>query len=329
MTHQEKYSLIIRDMQNVDLKACFNIFHACINHDSLLYKPFDQSSFAEHFSPSKDEIFSFVITLHNKILGFISGTQYQQKVYLTMLAVDKDYQKQGLGTKLLRFYEKFITSHFSDIKCIYIVFYNNIHLPWYIPHTPHHEHPNAPGVDLDSKAYHFFLSQGYECYAIQYAYYKSLEHSTRHPHYEEHIIELQKDHISIEFFNQKIHVGLATLFDYLKNPTWRDEIIEAIDANRPVLIASHHNMVIGFAGPLDVEPSKRGYFAGIGINPNYRNKGIGKALFSSLCFHLKNMGADYMSLFTGSNNPAKRIYQDEGFSHIKSWGNMKKDIAQN
>ena len=52
-------------------------------------------------------------------------------------------------------------------------------------------------------------------------------------------------------------------------------------------------------------------------------------LFSELCFGLRELGAGYMTLFTGENNPARRIYETAGFIIVKSWANMKKQIFPN
>ena len=41
----------------------------------------------------------------------------------------------------------------------------------------------------------------------------------------------------------------------------------------PVLVLLDHTQVIGFTGPLSVETSGRGYFAGIGVDQGYQGKG--------------------------------------------------------
>ena len=87
-----------------------------------------------------------------------------------------------------------------------------------------------------------------------------------------------------------------------------------------------NGLVIGFSGPLKVQKSMRGYFTGIGIHSEYRGYGAGSVLFSALCKHLKDLGAHYMTLFTGENNPARHIYEREGFQIVRSWADMRKDL---
>ena len=49
-------------------------------------------------------------------------------------------------------------------------------------------------------------------------------------------------------------------------------------------------------------------------------------MFASLCIGLKEIGAQFMTLFTGENNPARNIYEAAGFKIVKSFADMRKDI---
>ena len=93
-------------------------------------------------------------------------------------------------------------------------------------------------------------------------------------------------------------------------------------------IAVHNGKAVGFTGPIHVQESGRGYFAGIGVHSEYRKYGLGKALFSTLCKSLKEIGAGYMTLFTGETNPARYIYQSAGFKIVKTWSDMDKIIKK-
>ncbi len=107
----------------------------------------------------------------------------------------------------------------------------------------------------------------------------------------------------------------------------RDILGEIAKENpRPILIAEQEGKAIAFAGPLDKEPSGRGYFAGIGCHAEYNGLGVAKVLFSNLCLGLKSVDADFMTLFTGEQNKARNIYEDAGFKIIRSWSVMRKEI---
>nr|WIF88234.1 GNAT family N-acetyltransferase [Acholeplasma laidlawii] len=100
--------------------------------------------------------------------------------------------------------------------------------------------------------------------------------------------------------------------------------VEKMKENNTLLVPTFNHKVIGFTGPLIVEPNKRGYFAGIGTHSEFRGFGLGKALFAKLVMGLKNLGAYYMTLFTGENNPARRMYEKEGFKIVRTFIDMRK-----
>lgn len=85
--------------------------------------------------------------------------------------------------------------------------------------------------------------------------------------------------------------------------------------------------VVGFAGPVIREESGRGYFAGIGVHPEHEGHGLGSLLFYGLCEAFKEIGTDYMTLFTGSENPALRIYDKAGFRTVKRFAVMRKEFT--
>ena len=74
------------------------------------------------------------------------------------------------------------------------------------------------------------------------------------------------------------------------------------------------------------EPTGRGFFAGIGIAPQYQHRHLGKLLFFRLCAEEKRAGAVYMSLFTGVANPARRIYESAGFTSVRTFGVLLKTL---
>jgi GNAT superfamily N-acetyltransferase len=172
----------------------------------------------------------------------------------------------------------------------------------------------------------FFKKHGYIEFAKQNSYYRNIERYTYSHLIEELIQSLKKNKIEISLYDQEKHHGFQELFDDLKNSYWQTEITQAVQDKKPVLVASHDGKIIGFTGPLRVQPSLRGYFAGIGVHQEYRGLGVGKVLFAALCKELSRLGAHYMSLFTGENNQARKIYERENFVIVRSWANMRKDI---
>lgn len=318
-------------MSNEHVDDCLLLFNEISQTNDFLYKPLDKLSFEEKFLNRKTEaydIISFVYEKESVILGFISGVMHRErkKAYITMILVDSTYRRQHVGTSLLNQFETFIKEKHTSIKTIDLVFFNPITLTWKIPHTSSDDHPNSPGVDMNSNAFIFFKAMGYDTFAIQNSYYKDIRDYQYSKDILTRIETLKQKDINIVYATVN-HEGFNQLFDNLNNPLWKKEIKDAIITHKPVLIAETKGKMIGFTGPLAVQPSLRGYFTGIGVHSDYRGLSIGKVLFSSLCYHLNEIGAHYMTLFTGENNPARQIYENEGFKIVRSWADMRKEIS--
>ncbi|MHA1506991.1 MAG: GNAT family N-acetyltransferase [Candidatus Asgardarchaeia archaeon] len=59
--------------------------------------------------------------------------------------------------------------------------------------------------------------------------------------------------------------------------------------------------------------AKRCYIGPVGTHPNYRRRGIAKALLSKALNFFYELGFDSASLYVEGNNPAMRIYEGLGF----------------
>lgn len=145
----------------------------------------------------------------------------------------------------------------------------------------------------------------------------------------ERLQRLESEGLRITRYDGARHTGMTSLIDDLGSEVWRETLLTNAarpDGGLPVLILEDGNRMCGFAGPMDVQPSGRGYFNGIGIHSDYRRRGAGKALFSCLCKELGEMGAGFMTLFTSETNPARNIYEAAGFHVVKAWACMRKTL---
>jgi len=304
----------------------YQLWDKLLHTHSCHYKPIHKDQFLTKFLP-QDQIHSWVYLEDDIVIGFISVVTVKERIkaYLSMIMVDPKHQRQGIGSKLLDYAEHFIKGC-NLYPSLDLVFFNPVQFEWIIPNTNQHDHPNAPGVEINSPAYHFFIKQGYQVFAKQNSYYKLIKDYTFSSSIRLLIDELHKHKITITFYDADKHHGFNDLFDDLKNPYWKEEILKAVMYHEPVLIAEKEGLMLGFTGPLRVQSSLRGYFAGIGVHSKTRGLGIGKVLFASLCMELKTLGAHYMTLFTGETNPARKIYENEGFTIVCSWANMRKEF---
>lgn len=262
----------------------------------------------------------------DQLIAFLSGVvdQTRQVGYLTMVYVQRPYRRSGIACALLKHYEEYLLT--QSISTMEVVFRNPSALTWVVPNTNGHDHPNAPGVLIPSDGYDFLISQGYKPFAIQEVYHQDIRFFQPTDRVLDKQATLTEEHITVTQYDAKVHIGLSELFDNLDNPSWKQDVDRGLALQQPLLVVVDHNKVIGFAGPLFVQSSGRGYFAGIGVHRDYRNRGVASVLFSALCTTLSQMGATYMTLFTGQENPARHVYLHAGFQVHASFVNLRKSL---
>lgn len=298
------------------------------------HKILDEQTFRRLFVEESRDVrkISLVAVEGSEITGFINGVYCggSDAAYITFVLVHGNLRRKGIGRALLGKLEQLLCEAGEQrIKRFEIVFFNPVNLEWCVPDTEGHDHPNAPGVDVSGPGYLFLKNCGYRDFACQNSYYRKLENFEFPRRMAEQRKVLADSGITVEYYNSQQHNGLNELFDDLGNEQWRNIIIQNVsrpDGGKPVLVVVKDGIVQGFTGPLYVQSSGRGYFAGIGIHTGIRKNGAGKVLFSSLCQGLKDMGAGFMTLFTGESNPARNIYESAGFKIVKTWADMRKEI---
>lgn len=307
-------------------RALIELFNR-ICQEELPYKPWTDSSFDQLFTdhPHFRSDLTFIATINNEVVGFSQGVFHEKTGigFITFVLTRSDIRRQGIGTALLKHLEdKLLQFKPKRIDCS---FFNPIQLTWYIPNTPNHEHPNAPGVPYPSAAYHFFIHHGYKEITTENAYHLDLKKFIVPESIHELIETLREKGVTYTYFDPNNH-QFGDLFDQLGNELWREEIMHAVKNNMKVLVPVLDGMALGFTGPIYPQDNGRGYFAGIGVHPKAQGQGIGKALFFLLCQHEKELGAKYMTLFTGENNPARRMYEKAGFTIAHAWKVMRKTL---
>lgn len=91
------------------------------------------------------------------------------------------------------------------------------------------------------------------------------------------------------------------------------------------LVAKENNKVIGFAGVWTI--IDEGHITNIAVHPNFREKGIGGKLLSSLIENCKDWGCNALTLeVRASNLPAQNLYKKYNF---KEEGIRKKYYKDN
>lgn len=303
----------------------------------LPYKPFTKESFTEKFLKNPDFSYegTFLAVEAGRVVGFANGIFRKNPVsgqsfedapgYVTFVLVDRDFRRKGMGGALLSRVEDYLK--INGKKELEIKFFNPINLEWTVPGTDGHDHPNSPGVILDSPAYLFFKKHGYEKQSTEVSLHLDLNSFTMSEKYREKLKTLSGQGISMTYYDSSKHTGFDALFDHLKNEYWRKDIKDNLSLSKPlpVLVASDNGKICGYAGPITVQESGRGWFAGIGVDPDYEGRGIGTLLFIMLMKSFRDLGAGFSTLFTGIDNPARKIYERAGFRVVMQWAVMKKE----
>lgn len=261
----------------------------------------------------------------NAVAGLASGVYLPERKtgYLSYLCVAPAYRGQGIAAALMDILEEELTA-FEGCEKLDVVFYNPVNLPWYVTEDGGHYHPCVPGVDVSSGLFRFLQRRGWTEFVRQNAYYRPLKDYQDPPYMAEVRARLLEEGIEITLYNPQKHRGLAELFDNINNPGWKAQVMANTD--KPIVVAVDHHaedLVVAYTGPLSISRG-RGNFCGIGTLKEYRGRGIGKVVFCEMCHRHAQNGGEFMSLYTGTTNPARNIYEAAGFRVARSFSNMRK-----
>ena len=273
---------------------------------------------------------SFVLEKDGIICGFVSGVTGDElawgkvRGYLSCLMLYADDDTDENTVQMLSALEDSFRAKGKTVSAV--TFFNPVRLPWIIPGTNGHQHNNMPGIPIDMPLYQRMLNFGYKSPAEEMAMYLDLSEFT----YPEAMIKkeagMAAEGYTVDWYREGVHQGMDEMVASLNNSMWSAEIPQAAHSGMRLLVGLEGNTVAGFAGPVYPEPTGRGYFAGIAVGPAFQNHGLGKLLFYKLCQAEKECGAEYMSLFTGIDNHAQKIYKGAGFTDKRHFGVMIREI---
>ena len=279
-----------------------------------------------NFSPD----YTFVLEEKGAVCGFVNGCTGDEipkgnvRGYVSCLILSKEADSEE-NTRLLL---SALEDAFRKAGRIYsaVTFFNPIRLPWIIPGTPGHQHNNAPGIALDLPLHDRMLSLGYRESTRGCAMYLNLADYETPAWVAEKAEKMAREGYHVARYDASRHVGLEQMVAALDNSMWSAEIPAAGKAGMDLLVGLKDNICAGFTGPVYPEQTGRGYFAGLGVAPQYEGHGLGTLLFYRLLERENQVGAQYMSLFTGEDNHARFIYLGAGFRIVRTFGVMLKEL---
>jgi len=294
------------------------------------YKPFTEAEFLSTFIQHQYYDAGCVLVAYNEdeLIGFAAGSVGDDLPlgevagYITCAWIKKSADQQ--------LYHRFVDKLEQRFKALgktqaEVLFFNPVKLVWNIPTALEHEHNNAPGISQDVPLYQCLIERGYIDRATQCGMYLKLGHFTIP---EDIAVKEQKaveKGYRVQYFDPEKHEHLEELLTALGNPQWQQEITDAAARHIPFVAAVHGDRCVGFAGPIVRQPNGRAYFTGIGVHPEHEGHGLGSVLFFHMVEAFQSNACDYVSLFTGSNNPAIRIYEKAGFQVVKQFSILRKE----
>ena len=318
---------MIRKFVTGDERALYRLWETEGPHFG--YAALTESKFREIFleHPDFSAEFTFVVEEDGHICGFVNGcagAPDTETGYIGCLLLESQVDTVDNTTQLVCALEDEFRK--AGKKYCAISFFNPIRLPWVIPGTPGHQHNNLPGVPVDVPLYHRLLALGYEETSRECGLYCDLADYTTPEWVEDKAAQMAQRGYTVALYDRRCHQGLDEMVHSLGNLQWSAEIPAAGKAGLDLLVALRGNVCAGFTGPVYPEETGRGYLAGVAVAQQYERNGLGTLLFYRLLQREKEVGAKYMSIFTGVHNRAKEIYMKAGFRVVRTFAVMRKEL---
>ena len=321
---------MIRNYTETDEAALLRLWNT--SGTALGFAPLDLEHFRALLTrhPDFSPEYTFVLEIQGKVLGFANGCtgdhipkgDVRGYVSCVILAPEAD-TAENTGLLLTALEEAFRK---AGRQYSAVTFFNPIRLPWIIPGTPGHQHNNAPGIALDIPLHDRMLALGYRESTRECAMYLDRKNYETPVWVTEKAEKMARDGYTVARYDPQKHEGLEKMVAALGNAMWSAEIPAAGKTGMDLLVGLRGDTCAGFTGPVYPEPTGRGYFAGLGVAPEFEGHSLGTLLFYRLLQREKEVGSQYMSLFTGEDNHARFIYLGAGFRIVRTFGVMLKEL---
>ncbi len=329
----------IRRFAPGDVPEVLRMWNAAVGAGEMLYRPLTEEYFWQKFLAQPVYEPGLLLTAEDagRVIGFVAGcrpsaflpgqTEANTPGYLTILLVDAQMRRRGVGSALLSALESAFRENGKTALAVSSL--NPINLDWVIPGTRGHEHNNAPGADEGGPGYPFLLARGFAARAHEVAMYLDLKGFSVSPDIGEKRAALREQGITAGLYDKKLGYEYDSMCDRVKSEYWRKVLRDELakENPRPILAATVPGHIVAFTGPVDRQENGRGWFTGICTDPLYERRGIATVLFSDLMEQFIRVGALYSTLFTGVENHAQRLYAKAGFRVARHFCIMRKDLV--
>ena len=340
----------IRAMREGDLSGVIHVWNACVEAGEVLYYPLTEDYFRRKFVEGEgcepDNL--LVAADGDRVIGFIHGVApgafrlaRPGQAYLTCVFVDPARRGEGAGRALLQALKAAMKARGATALSVSSL--NPVNLDWRIPGTPGHDHNNMPGLDNGCAGFGFFGHSGFSRRHDEVSMYINLADYRAPEGLDALRARLSDEGIYTGPYDASLRCDFDGMCDRVGSDYWRDVLRTETEAHllnqpnadarmwadgirpagpRTILAAVHEGHIVGFTGPVDKQKSGRGWFTGICTDPEFGRRGIATVLFNSLLDAFVREGAAFTSLFTGEDNPAKKIYLGAGMREARRFALM-------
>ena len=266
-------------------------------------------------------------------LGYVQtvdflGTGDLEKIpgRLAGMAVRPDKWRQGIGRRLLKSVEKVLVEK-GKLEVSFPVY---------------HKMPIAlvRSIHLDSGSYYFLKACGYEDFSHGLVFHNDFTHFRLQDWVIQRRERLKEEAVKFRWYQPEDRSELLKFMKRCFPGAWYTIIETAVRAQSlpKILLALASGRIVGFVGPLGVKERRRFYFStdsragwggfgSPGVDPAFRQRGIGTVLWHLGFDHLKRAGATFTEYGTGLVNPAQFLYFHSGARLIEiSCNDMRKSL---
>ncbi len=328
----------IDTMTREQLPHLIRLWNQSAKAGEVVLAPLTDAYYRRHFlsDPQYDPRFILAAEENGEVVGVIGGTVLSRFLpgqthentpgYVQFFFVDPARRRQGIGSALLtallaRF--KAAGKSFAAVDAE-----QPIGMDWIIPGSPGHDHNKLPGMDVDCPGYAFLLRHGFIDKWHEVGMYMPLNTYVLPEAIRERQRALLAEGVYTGLYDTSLGYDYDLLFDHVGKEFWRDVWRKelALPHPRPLIVATNGGRVVAFTGPVDKQSSGRGWFSGICTDPAYERRGIATVLFHLLMEAFVGVGAAFSTLFTESDNPARRLYERVGFTVVRTFATMEKPL---
>lgn len=231
--------------------------------------------------------------------------------FITALFVAKEYQRKGLGTRLLEECEKRMRSR--GVQEIILASYRS--------------HYFTPGVDIQyAPAVSFFESHGYECQGQSVSMARSLLTYSMSDEWKARRRQFERSGIFFQLYEERFLDALLDLTSEQFGSEWTANVLDLVrrkEAEDTIVLARQDDNVLGFC--MRAMNGSAARFGPVGVRAECRGRGIGSMLLEVQMMEMRKQAiSSFYCLWTGGD--AARLYLRHGLKVYRTYNMYHKEL---